>query len=191
MKVLTVVSHPREDSLTFAVAQRFEQGLKDAGHVTEILDLHRIGFDPVLRQEDEPNWSKTAQKYSPEVEKEIARMKKHDALAYIFPLWWYSMPAMLRGYIERVWNYGFAYGTSKLHHQRVLWLTLAAAAPEDLQKRGYDQMIEHHQNVGLANYAGIQNSKVEYLYETLKEDPEHIKKLLHQAYNHGYNYANF
>jgi putative NADPH-quinone reductase len=191
MKVLTVVSHPRKDSLTFAVADRFKQGLIDAGHETEILDLHRIGFDPVLREADEPDWTKVEQKFSPEVEKEIARMKKHDALAYIFPLWWYSMPAMLRGYIERVWNYGFAYGGSKLHHERVLWLTLAAASAEHLKKRDYDKMIEHYQNVGLANYVGIEKTKVAYLYETLSEDPKHIQSLLDQAYQHGYNYATF
>jgi NAD(P)H dehydrogenase (quinone) len=190
MKVLTVVSHPRQDSLTFVVAKRFEQGLKDAGHETEILDLHRIGFDPVLREADEPDWLKKNQTFSPEVEREIARMKEHDALAYIYPLWWYSMPAMLMGYIERVWNYGFAYGTSKLHHGRVLWLILAGASPEHLEKRGYDKMIEHFQNISLANYAGIENSKVEFLYETLKGDPEHIKSLLDQAYNQGFNYAN-
>ncbi|MXQ53985.1 NAD(P)H oxidoreductase [Shimazuella alba] len=191
MKVLTVVSHPRKNSLTFAVAERFEQGLKDAGHESEIVDLHGIGFDPVLREADEPDWSKIEQKYSPEVEREIARMKKHDALAYIFPLWWYSMPAMLRGYIEKVWNYGFAYGTSKLHHERVLWLTLAGATAKDLEKRSYDKMIEHYQNVGLANYAGIMNSKVAYLYDTLSPNPKHIQSLLDQAYQYGYNYAKF
>ncbi|WP_028776547.1 NAD(P)H oxidoreductase [Shimazuella kribbensis] len=191
MKVLTVVSHPRKDSLTFAVAERFEQGLKDAGHETEIVDLHRIGFDPVLREADEPDWFKVEQKYSPEVEREIARMKNHDALAYIFPLWWYSMPAMMRGYIERVWNYGFAYGNSKLHHERVLWLTLAAAGLKDLKKRDYDKMIEHQLNVGLAEYVGIKKSKVAYLYETLSGDAKHTQHLLDQSYQHGYNYSNF
>lgn len=44
MKVLTVVSHPRKDSLTFKVADRFVQGLADAGHDYEILDLHGIGL---------------------------------------------------------------------------------------------------------------------------------------------------
>ncbi|MOA52701.1 Glutathione-regulated potassium-efflux system ancillary protein KefF [compost metagenome] len=58
--------------------------------------------------------------YSPEVEAEMERMKKHDALAYVFPVWWYNLPAMLKGYIDRVWNNGFAYGSNKLHHKKVL-----------------------------------------------------------------------
>lgn len=57
MKVLTVVSHPRVHSLTFSVADRFTQGLIDAGHETEVLDLHRSGFNLVLREADEPDWS--------------------------------------------------------------------------------------------------------------------------------------
>ncbi|WP_424923087.1 NAD(P)H-dependent oxidoreductase [Aureibacillus halotolerans] len=48
MKVLSVVSHPRKDSLTFEVANRFAQGLTEAGHDNGILDLHEIGFDPVV-----------------------------------------------------------------------------------------------------------------------------------------------
>lgn len=189
MKVLTVVTHPRINSLTFAVANRFVQGLTDAGHETEVLDLHRSGFDPVLLEVDEPDWTNSDKQYSSEVEAEIQRMKKHDALAYIFPLWWYNMPAMLKGYIDRVWNNGFAYGSSTLHHQHVLWLSLAAASAGHLEKREYDKMITHYLNVGLANYAGIPSSKVEFLYETLDSRPGHTENLLNQAYKLGLNFS--
>jgi NAD(P)H dehydrogenase (quinone) len=189
MKVLTVVSHPRIESLTFTVADRFRQGLQEAGHQTEVLDLHRSGFNPILWEADEPNWSAEKQTFTPEVEAEMERMKKHDALAYIFPLWWYSMPAMLKGYIDRVWNNGFAYGSNSLQHNRVLWLILAGDSREHLAKRKYDQMIARHLNVGLASYVGIQNSRVEYFYETLKGDKEHTEKLLSQAYQHGLNFT--
>lgn len=189
MKVLTVVTHPRINSLTFAIAERFVQGLHAAGHETELLDLHRIGFDPVLREADEPDWSGKHKVYSPEVEAEIERMKKHDALAYIFPIWWYSMPAMLKGYIDRVWNNGFAYGASKLHHQQVLWLGLAGASREHFEKRDYDKMMAKQLNVGMASYAGIPNSKVEIMYDTLDEKSGYHEQLLEQAYHLGLNYA--
>ncbi|MFD0698429.1 NAD(P)H oxidoreductase [Paenibacillus sp. GCM10027628] len=185
MKVLTVVSHPRNDSFTFAVARRFEQGLKDAGHETEILDLYQIGFDPALREADEPDWSNEKKRYSSEVEAEIERMKRHEALAYIFPIWWYAMPAMLKGYIDRVWNYGFAYGSNRLNHRRILWLGLAGAPAEHFEKRQYDKMIAHHLNIGYAGYAGIENSKLELFYETLDAKPGHLEELLNQAYNLG------
>jgi NAD(P)H dehydrogenase (quinone) len=189
MKVLTVVTHPRTNSLTFAIADRFVQGLHDAGHETEVLDLHRSGFNPVLWEEDEPNWSDDHKSYSPEVMTEINRMKKHDALAYIFPIWWYSMPAMLKGYIDRVWNNGFAYGSSKLHHRQVLWLGLAGASLEHFEKRNYDKMLAHHLNVGMANYAGILNTKVEILYDTLDAYQGSLDKLLSHAYDLGLHYT--
>lgn len=68
MKVLTIVSHPRKDSLTFQAAGRFVHGLRDAGHEYEILDLHAIGFDPVLQGADEPDLSAGKQIFSEQVE---------------------------------------------------------------------------------------------------------------------------
>lgn len=76
---LTVVTHPRTNSLTFAVADRFVQNLIKAGHDIEVLDLHRSGIDPVLGEADEPDWTRKHKQYSTEVEAEIERMKKHDA----------------------------------------------------------------------------------------------------------------
>ncbi|MEK5548824.1 NAD(P)H oxidoreductase [Paenibacillus sp. SEL3] len=189
MKVLTVVSHPRKDSLTFKVADRFVQGLADAGHDYEILDLHGIGFDPILKGVDEPDLTVEEQSFSPEVEMEIRRMKEHDALAFIFPLWWWNLPAMLKGYIDRVWNNGFAYGSNHLHHQHILWLGLAGVSKEQLKKRNYDEMITHLLNVGIADYCGVSNSKVEFLDETLSSNSGHFVMLLDQAYHFGLNYG--
>ncbi|GAA0463654.1 NAD(P)H oxidoreductase [Alkalibacillus silvisoli] len=189
MKVLTVVTHPRKDSLTFTIADCFVQGLKEAGHETEVLDLYRSDFNPVLWEKDEPDWSANRQHYSSEVEREMKRMQEHDALAFVFPLWWWSMPAMLKGYIDRVWNWGFAYGPGKLHHERVLWLSLAGAPIERFEKRHYDQMMSHYFNVGLADYCGIPNSKFELLYETIKPQPGYMEAWMNRAYNLGLNYA--
>ncbi|MFF2888543.1 NAD(P)H oxidoreductase [Paenibacillus sp. NPDC057967] len=188
MKILTVVSHPRVNSLTFSVADRFTQGLLKAGHETEVLDLHRIGFDPVLWEADEPDWSIDRKIYSPEVENEIERMKKFDALAYVFPVWWYSVPAMLKGYIDRVWNSGVAYGSNKLAHKQVLWLALAAESKEGMEKRQFDQMMNHQLNVAIAAYCGIANSRVELLHNSLDSNPETHERLLAQAYQLGLNY---
>ncbi|CAM4279235.1 NAD(P)H oxidoreductase [Paenibacillus tarimensis] len=189
MRVLSVVSHPRKESLTFKVADRFVQGLTEAGHDYEILDLHRNGFDPVLKGVDEPDWSATEQTFSPQVETEIRRMKEHDALAFIFPVWWWHLPAMLKGYIDRVWNNGFAYGANQLHHQHVLWIGLAGVSEEQMKKRNYDESITHLLNVGIADYCGITNSRVEFLYETMNSAAEHHELLLNQAYQLGLNYG--
>lgn len=191
MNILTVVSHPRENSLTFAAASRFVQGLADAGHESELLDLHRSGFDPVLREADEPDWAAGGDRkiYSPEVEAEIERLKRHDALAFIFPIWWYGLPAMLKGYIDRVWNDGFAYGTGRLPHKKVLWLGLAGAPREHFEKRKYDEMMSLLLNVGMSHYCGVSDSKLEILYDTLDSKPEVFDRILTRAYELGLHYG--
>lgn len=189
MNVLVIVSHPRKNSLTFQVADRFVQGLAEAGHDYEILDLHEIGFDPVLQGVDEPDWSLEHQLFSPEIETEMQRLKRHDAVAFIFPIWWWHLPAMLKGYVDRVLNNGFAYGSNKLHHQHMLWIGLAGVSKQQMQKRNYDESITHLLNVGIADYCGVPYSKVEFLYETLDSKPEHYEMLLDRAHHLGVNYA--
>src|SRR5699024_12672286 len=56
MNVLTVISHPRQDSLTRRVARRFSEGLIDAGHIVEVCDLYQEELNPVVSVEDEPDW---------------------------------------------------------------------------------------------------------------------------------------
>ncbi|MBH5319611.1 NAD(P)H oxidoreductase [Paenibacillus sp. GSMTC-2017] len=188
MKVLTIVSHPRTQSLTFEAVRRFTQGLEEAGHETDVLDLHRIGFDPVLWEADEPDYSGPPKQYSPEVQAEMERLLKYDALAFVFPVYWYSIPAMLKGYIDRVWNYGFAYGSNHLPHKKTLWLGLAGASLEHFQKRDYDKMIALQLNIGMSDYVGIKDSSVELLYDT-GGDQAHIEQLLQRAYQLGLDYA--
>ncbi|QOS77652.1 NAD(P)H oxidoreductase [Paenibacillus sp. JNUCC31] len=189
MNVLVVVSHSRKDSLTFQVADRFVQGLAEAGHGYEILDLHEIGFDPVLRAADEPDYTQERQVFSPEIETEMERLKKHDAVAFVFPLWWWHLPAMLKGYVDRVMNNGFAYGANKLPHQQILWIALSGVTEEQMHKRNYGQSIANLLNVGIADYCGVSQSSVEFLYETLDAKPEHYETLLKQAHQLGLNYA--
>ncbi|WP_018932479.1 NAD(P)H oxidoreductase [Gracilibacillus lacisalsi] len=189
MKVLTIVTHPRQDSLTFTVAKRMMAGLQDAGHEVDVLDLYRSDFDPILKEVDEPDWSTDQQQFSVRVHQEMDRLKQYDGLAFVFPLWWWSMPALLKGYIDRVWNYSFAYGPAKLPHQHVLWLSLAGAPIERFTKRKYDQMITHYFNVALADYCGIGTSRFELLYETIKEKPENMEQWLKKAYELGLRYG--
>jgi NAD(P)H dehydrogenase (quinone) len=56
MNVLTVFAHPGSKSFCHAVFERFDAGLRDAGHTNEIVDLYAIGFDPILRPRDTPSW---------------------------------------------------------------------------------------------------------------------------------------
>ena len=193
MKILVVVAHPRPDSLTASMAKRFTVGLTEAGHEFEIADLYAEGFNPILHTIDEPDWSNPNKAYSDEVQREMDRIQASDALAFLFPIWWYSMPAIMKGYIDRVWNYGFAYGTGKLPVQKIRWITMVGETQSQFEKRNYHLMVEHHLNVGLAQYTGVQDTHVHFMYNSYgkfdgssKEKSEaHFATLLNEAYQIG------
>jgi len=106
MKTLLVVAHPRQNSLTAGVADIFAAGLQKNEHEVEWANLIQEGFDPVLREEDEPDWNNPRKEYSPEVRREMERISRNDATVMIFPVYWWSMPGVLKGWIDRVWNNG-------------------------------------------------------------------------------------
>jgi NAD(P)H dehydrogenase (quinone) len=136
MKHLIVVAHPRPDSFTHALAEAYADELKQLGHQAEIRDLYAAGFDPVLQPSELGGAGKA------DVQAEQVRVKEAAAVAFFYPLWWASMPAILKGYIDRVFTHGFAYdfrGTAMhglLSGKTALLVTVSAAPREVLQKTG-------------------------------------------------------
>jgi len=165
MNVLVVFDHPRRNSFTGAVLDSVLAGLAEAGHGAEVADLRAEGFDPRLPEGDEPDWSDAGKRYSEEVMAEMARVERNDALCFVFPVWWWSVPATTKGWIDRVWNYGWAYGTRKLPHRRALLLAPASASEEAYRKRGYDTAIRTQVLVGIMDYCGIPESRLEILHD--------------------------
>ncbi len=180
MQILLVVAHPRPTSLTHAAAGSLAQALAAQGHGITLADLHAEGFDPRMTPEDEPDWVSERQRFSPAVEAEIARLEAHDAIAMVFPLWWWSLPAMLKGWIDRVWNRGVAYGPRTLAGKRSLMLAVSADSPEGLAKRGYDAAIATQLQVGILDYCGMAEGRVALLTGSL-DGPERQQALLAEA----------
>jgi len=170
LKILLVFCHPRRTSFTGAVADAFAEGAAAGGHEIEFADLYAEDFDPVLREADEPDWNNTAKRYSDEVHAEMARVDRADAIVCVFPVWWWSVPAMLKGWIDRVWNLGWAYGPASLPHRYGLMIATAAASEDAFAKRGYDQAIEAQLNIGVMNYCGIESASIELFHETTGDD---------------------
>jgi len=171
MKVLTVLCHPRRASLTAALAGRFHGGLKVAGHAGELADLYAEKFDPVLLPPDEPDWDDAGKRYSEAVLAEQARIERHDAIALVFPVWWWSMPAMLKGWIDRVWNRGWAYDGGKLPLQRGLLLGVAAGSARSYEGKGYGPAMEAQLVEGMLRFCGVPESRLELFHDVLDDDP--------------------
>lgn len=180
MKILLVFCHPRHESMTGAVANAFAEGAAEAGHEVEWVDLYGEGFDPVLMPEDEPDWEDSNKRYSDPVHKEMERIDRNDAIVMVYPIWWWSMPAMLKGWVDRVWNNGWAYGDKQLKHQFGLMIGLGANDEEGFEKHRYREAMEVQMPYGVMSYCGITENRMVIL-PTAGADPELAARQLAQA----------
>ncbi|OPC84569.1 NADPH oxidoreductase [Embleya scabrispora] len=166
---LLVVAHPRADSLTARVAARAHARLLADGHTVDVLDLHAEGFDPRMTVEDEPDWSDRDKLYSPEVRAHMARIEAADTIVVVFPVWWFGLPALLQGWVDRVWNHGFAYGRSRprLAGRRMVWLGLAGYSREHFAEGGWDDLLDRRLRVGISHFCGIEDARVRLFHDTV------------------------
>jgi NAD(P)H dehydrogenase (quinone) len=107
MRVHLVHAHPSPDSFSRALRDRVVETLEAQGHAVDVLDLYAEGFDPVLSLRDwaaylDPGANRGV---GPEVE----RLRHAEALVLCFPTWWYGLPAILKGWFDRVWTPGVAF----------------------------------------------------------------------------------
>jgi NAD(P)H dehydrogenase (quinone) len=123
MDVLWVVAHPEPRSLTAVLAADGRAALAAQGHEVEVSDLYAMRWDPVLTRADygldaderlvvstESRRAFDAGTLPPEIRAEQEKLRRADALVLQFPLWWFGMPAILKGWVDRVFVEGFAYG---------------------------------------------------------------------------------
>lgn len=108
MKHLVVVAHPAEDSFTMGLTRAYAAKLEQLGHSPRTYDLYRMGFNPVLAAHELMPAS-ADHPVSADVVQAQEAILAANVLTIIYPLWWLSMPAMMKGYIDRVFARGFAY----------------------------------------------------------------------------------
>ncbi|MGW0659324.1 NAD(P)H oxidoreductase [Streptodolium elevatio] len=169
-RALLVVAHPRSDALTAAVARRTRERLAAGGYDVDVLDLYAEGFDPRLGPEDEPDWADRDKVYSAEVRGHQRRVDAADVIVVVFPVWWFGLPAILKGWIDRVWGYGFAYGRSRprLAAKGMAWVGLAGYGREHFVANGWDDVLERTLRVGISEFCGIRDVSVTLLYDSLE-----------------------
>ena len=108
MKHAVIIAHPKLESFTASVAQAYARACQEKGHSLAIRDLYRIGFDPCLKSTELP--FDPSFRPGSDVIAERDALRDCDVFAFFYPLWLNAPPAMLKGYLERVFGFGFAYG---------------------------------------------------------------------------------
>jgi len=108
MRVQIVFAHPRSESYTGILAATALRALEQAGHDVFFTDLYRERFDPVLTAAERDHYYQGAYD-SPAVAAYVDELRQAQGMVFVFPHWWFSMPAILKGYFDRVWAPGVAF----------------------------------------------------------------------------------
>jgi NAD(P)H dehydrogenase (quinone) len=131
MNVLIVYAHPEPTSFTGALKDAAVRVLRAAGHQVTVSDLYAEGFNPVGNRHDfkttadtsrfhyqnEQNHAAKENGFADDVAREQVRLLDTDLLIVLFPIWWGGLPAILKGWFDRVFAYGVAYADGKRFDQ--------------------------------------------------------------------------
>jgi len=148
MNVFLVLAHPERNSFNGAMFDTAVETLSAAGHAVVSSDLYRAGFDPVssrrnftsvrdadyLELQSEERHATEVGGFAPEIEEEIVKVEAADLMIWQFPLWWFGLPAILKGWVDRVFAMGRTYGgghvyeTGRFSGKRAL-LSLTTGGP--------------------------------------------------------------
>ena len=101
MRYLVVYCHPVPESFAAAVRDTAIAALSDSGHEVRLVDLYAEGFDPVLGADERRNMDRAPT--DPALSPHIENIRWAQAVLFVYPTWWYGLPAMLKGWIDRVW----------------------------------------------------------------------------------------
>lgn len=178
MNVFIVYSHPEQSSFNSALNERVQTILKEKLHEVVVSDLYKMDFEPVASKKDfllkdknlTPRFREEQKiafeqgKLSADIAIEQEKLRWCDLLILQFPLWWFSMPAILKGWVDRVLTPGFAYGKEMFHNhgglkgKKALILLTTGSSQVDFSTSGINGPIGavlfpiHH---GILHYVGF------------------------------------
>ena len=107
MQTAVIYAHPNPNSFNGAILNQVIKALEDGKHFYDVIDLYRDRFDPVLLFDEKKR--RSDMKRDPETAEYRRIVKNADHLIFIYPLWWGGMPAIMKGFIDRVFAAGEAY----------------------------------------------------------------------------------
>jgi NAD(P)H dehydrogenase (quinone) len=155
MNVFIVYAHAEPKSFNGALLQAAQDTLLAAGHAVVVSDLYAMSFDPVsdrrnfttvknaayFKQQIEELNATEVGGFAPDVEAELRKMEACDLMIWQFPLWWFGLPGILKGWVDRVFVMGRTYGGDRFYENGVFMgkralLSLTTGGPESAYRKG-------------------------------------------------------
>jgi NAD(P)H dehydrogenase (quinone) len=108
MRLLVVHAHPARDSFNAALSRAVQAGAEQGGHDVRLIDLYGEGFDPVMSATE---WRNDATSTAPDpvLSAHASHLRWAEGVVLVYPTWWQGPPAILKGWIDRVWRPGVAF----------------------------------------------------------------------------------
>ncbi|MGE8381532.1 Glutathione-regulated potassium-efflux system ancillary protein KefF [compost metagenome] len=179
MKHLIIYAHPNQESLNGQFKQAIEKNLLQQKQDVIVRDLYILGFDPVLSLEDMTGQRKGI--VNELIKNEQEYIKWADIVTFIYPIWWTGMPAIMKGYIDRVFSYGFAYrydqGIQKglLTGKQAIILNTHGKSNEEYSTIGMDKALLLTSDKGIYTYCGFQVTEHFFFDKADRATPEVIE----------------
>ena len=172
VNTLLVTAHPDPESLTATTARR----IAEVVGAVEIADLAAEGFDPRFSAADRHSY-RVAGDHPEDVAREQRRLDRADHLVLVFPVYWWSMPALLKGWIDRVFVNGWAFSIDPAGGMRrrlgALTVHLVTIAGDDAgvyERHGYEQSLRTQIEHGIVDYCGAVRGVTAFVHESEQED---------------------
>ncbi len=118
MRAVVVWAHPSPDSFSATVCATAATALRRAGHQVEVLDLYREAFDPVMDREQWRAYRQEETLLDDASRRHADLVLRSEILVFVYPTWWFGLPAMLKGWLERVLGPGVAFDIDAGHGPR-------------------------------------------------------------------------
>lgn len=195
MNVLIVYAHPEPKSFNGAMKDSAVEVLTGAGHQVQVSDLYAMKFDPAggpadfvtredpscFRYQGEQIHAHQNGLFAPELKAEMEKLIWADFVMFQFPLWWFSLPAILKGWVDRVFAMGFsydigrAYDTGFFPKKRGMLALTTGAPPMTYTAQGKNGDIGElllHINRGMLHYLGLEVLPPFIAYSAARVTPE-------------------
>lgn len=196
MKILIVYAHPEPQSMNGAMFTKAIDTLTSAGHEVNVSDLYTMQFNPVsdranfttvndstfFKQQLEEVYASQANGFATFIEEEQQKVEWCDLMIWQFPLWWFSVPAILKGWVDRVFAMGRFYGNGRIYENGIFrgkkaLLSLTTGGPEANyinEKYGDLAVILHSLQRGILEFTGFSVLRPHVIYGTERQSVEEL-----------------
>ena len=179
MKHLIIYAHPNPNSLNGQFKDTLVEHLQQDGQEIIVRDLYAVGFNPVLSLEDLAGQRKGL--VADDVAKEQEFITWSDSITFIYPIWWTGLPAMMKGYVDRVFSYGFAYSYTQgiqkglLTGRNAVIINTHGKSHDEYHANGLKQALSLTSDQGIYTYTGLKVVKHLFFEKADRPSPEDIE----------------